>query len=54
MVRVIPCEVYSRVVGYFRPIINWNDGKRQEFFDRKNFNEKDSINSKVKLDVIIK
>jgi ribonucleoside-triphosphate reductase len=29
-----PCEVYSRIVGYFRPIQNWNAGKRSEFSDR--------------------
>lgn len=29
-----PCEVYSRIVGYFRPIQNWNAGKRSEFGDR--------------------
>lgn len=34
-VRVVPCEVYSRVVGYFRPVANWNPGKQQEFNDRK-------------------
>lgn len=28
------CEVYSRVVGYLRPLSNWNDGKREEFKDR--------------------
>ena len=33
--RKVPCEVYSRIVGYFRPIRNWNKGKRQEFEDRK-------------------
>jgi hypothetical protein len=33
----IPCEVYSRVVGYLRPIQNWNDGKQQEFADRQVF-----------------
>jgi len=32
-----PIEVYSRVVGYYRPISNWNKGKRQEFDDRKIF-----------------
>ena len=31
------CEVYSRVVGYLRPINQWNDGKRQEYKDRKVF-----------------
>ena len=34
-VKVIPCEVYSRVVGYFRPVSNWNPGKQQEFKERK-------------------
>lgn len=28
--KVMPCEVYSRVVGYYRPVSNWNIGKRQE------------------------
>jgi ribonucleoside-triphosphate reductase len=28
-------EVYSRVCGYFRPIANWNKGKREEFGERK-------------------
>jgi len=28
-------EVYSRITGYYRPIQNWNDGKAQEFQDRK-------------------
>ncbi len=30
-----PCEVFSRVCGYFRPVSNWNKGKREEFKDRK-------------------
>lgn len=30
-------EVYSRVCGYFRPVSNWNHGKREEFKDRKTF-----------------
>lgn len=30
-------EVYSRVVGYFRPVCNWNKGKQQEFAERKVF-----------------
>jgi ribonucleoside-triphosphate reductase len=28
-------EVYSRITGYYRPVANWNDGKAQEFKDRK-------------------
>lgn len=31
----IPVEVYSRVVGYYRPVIQWNRGKQQEFYERK-------------------
>ena len=30
-----PTEVYSRITGYYRPVQNWNDGKAQEFKDRK-------------------
>lgn len=30
-------EVYSRIVGYMRPVNQWNDGKKQEFYDRKLF-----------------
>ena len=32
-----PTEVYSRIVGYLRPVSTWNDGKKQEFSDRKTF-----------------
>ncbi|MBW2998577.1 anaerobic ribonucleoside-triphosphate reductase [Candidatus Woesearchaeota archaeon] len=28
------CEVYSRVVGYLRPVDQWNDGKQEEFKER--------------------
>ena len=30
-------EVYSRITGYYRPVQNWNDGKSQEYKDRKNY-----------------
>jgi len=36
-VKRVPTEIYSRVVGYFRPVSNWNEGKRAEFADRKEF-----------------
>lgn len=32
-----PCEVYSRVVGYIRPVQQWNPGKQEEFNERKVF-----------------
>ena len=38
-------EVYSRITGYYRPVQNWNDGKSQEFKERKNYDIK---NSKLK------
>lgn len=28
------CEVYSRPVGYLRPVSSWNDAKQEEFKDR--------------------
>ena len=31
----VPCEVYSRIVGYLRPVQNWNVGKKQEWEDRE-------------------
>ena len=32
-----PTEVYSRITGYYRPVQNWNDGKAQEYKDRKTY-----------------
>jgi ribonucleoside-triphosphate reductase len=32
-----PCEVYSRVVGYLRPVAQWNAGKQEEYRERKEF-----------------
>lgn len=34
-VKGTPCEVFSRVCGYLRPVQNWNYGKREEFSLRK-------------------
>jgi len=34
----VPCEVYSRIVGYLRPVRDWNRGKQQEFSERKMYN----------------
>ncbi|HSW64776.1 MAG TPA: anaerobic ribonucleoside-triphosphate reductase [Dissulfurispiraceae bacterium] len=36
-VRRIPCEVWSRVVGYMRPTSQWNPGKREEFVERREY-----------------
>ncbi len=35
--KKVPCEVYSRIVGYLRPVQDWNEGKQQEFAERKTY-----------------
>lgn len=32
-----PCEVYSRIVGYYRNVNNWNPGKKGEYAQRRPF-----------------
>ena len=48
MVRMNKCsakvEVYSRIVGYMRPVAQWNDSKAQEFKDRKVYDAKKITN----------
>lgn len=36
-------EVYSRITGYYRPVQNWNDGKRQEYDERKEYDIANSV-----------
>ena len=36
-------EVYSRITGYYRPVQNWNDGKTQEWKERKNYQPQTSV-----------
>ena len=38
-----PAEVYSRITGYYRPVQNWNDGKTEEFKERKVYKVLDAI-----------
>ncbi|MDD5769980.1 MAG: anaerobic ribonucleoside-triphosphate reductase [Candidatus Gracilibacteria bacterium] len=40
------CEVYTRVMGYFRPVSHFNIGKKSEFYSREYFKEEKSCNSK--------
>ena len=40
-----PCEVYTRVMGYLRPVSAYNTGKKSEFYSRKYFDEKKIDNS---------
>ena len=42
-------EVYSRITGYYRPVQNWNDGKTQEFKERKVYNIASSRLKKEKI-----
>lgn len=37
------CEVYSRIVGYIRPVSQWNKGKQMEFQNRKTFEISENI-----------
>lgn len=38
--KKIRCEVYCRVVGYFRPVNQYNKGKAEEFWNRTDFDKK--------------
>jgi len=40
------CEVWTRVMGYHRPVINFNVGKKAEHYSRKHFSEQITSNSK--------
>lgn len=40
---VIPTEIYSRVVGYYRPLCQWNKAKQSEFDDRKEYDVNNNI-----------
>ena len=45
-------EVYSRITGYYRPVQNWNDGKTQEYKDRKLYEINPSKLSEVKTNIV--
>lgn len=38
-----PTEIYSRITGYYRPVQNWNDGKLQEYANRKEYEIETSV-----------
>jgi hypothetical protein len=40
------CEIYTRVMGYFRPVSNFNTWKKSEFYSRTYYKEEKSFNSK--------
>ncbi len=47
-------EVYSRIVGYYRPIKQWNKGKKEEFKERLEYTESAGLSGTFKLQVIQK
>ena len=38
-----PCEVWTRVMGYFRPVSEFNVGKKSEFYSRVCFSESKAV-----------
>lgn len=40
-----PCEIWTRVMGYLRPVSHYNLGKKSEFYSRKYFDSKKIDNS---------
>jgi len=42
-------EVYSRVVGYFRPVRNWNEGKQEEFRQRLEYKERIALEKELAI-----
>lgn len=48
----IEAEIFSRVSGYYRPVSQWNRGKREEYSERKTLNIQEFINdNKTTADV---
>lgn len=45
-------EVYSRIVGYFRPVQNWNIGKKREFDERVEFSELKAMTCNMPTDSV--
>ncbi len=49
-IRAVKCSVYSRIVGYFRPIESWNKGKIAEYKDRKMIDLEPMIDEAAQVD----
>lgn len=47
-------EVYSRITGYYRPVQNWNDGKMQEYKNRKMYDAENSCLKKAAANLVTK
>jgi anaerobic ribonucleoside-triphosphate reductase len=48
--KKIPVECYSRVVGYFRPVAQWNKGMKAQFEDRKMYSLKKALSHIKEVD----
>lgn len=48
-----PCEVWSRVMGYHRPVSSWNIGKKQEWADREFFREESGFAGSLASDCAV-
>ncbi|MFA5376007.1 MAG: anaerobic ribonucleoside-triphosphate reductase [Dehalococcoidia bacterium] len=48
-IKGVKCEVFSRIVGYYRPVQDWNRGKQEEWKERHNHSEKDMVESLLRL-----
>ena len=48
----VRCEVFSRVVGYIRPVTQWNEGKQEEFRQRKTFEGSLLVNKELRIEEI--
>ena len=44
-----PCEVWTRVMGYFRPVSEFNIGKKSEYAERKCFSEKKATSKRLDI-----
>lgn len=49
---VIICEIYSRVVGYYRPVNQYNKSKQAEFWDRKTYDVNNSFKPKKEQNMV--
>lgn len=45
--KQIPCEIYSRVCGFYRPVKQFNKGKKEEFKKRKEYIISESLIEKL-------
>lgn len=47
-----PCEIWTRVMGYHRPVSEFNKGKKSEFYSRQYFTESKAVEGCCRCDMI--